>query len=89
MKGAQAELVNAKRGAALMRADVPRLEAQFAPGAAAYGRGDLDSQAYLTLLQNALAKRADLSDRTLAARLAEIRLETALFLPPANFRAAP
>lgn len=88
VRNAQAELASAERSAALLRADLPRLEPQIAPGAAAFRRGDLDSQAYLTLLQNVLAKRADLADRALAARLAEIQLETALFLPPANFRAA-
>lgn len=88
VRNAQAELASAERSAALLRADLPRLEPQIAPGAAAFRRGDLDSQAYLSLLQNVLAKRADLADRALAARLAEIQLETALFLPPANFRAA-
>src|SRR5262249_13532037 len=88
VKNAQAEMISAERSAARLRADLPRLETQVAPGTAAYRRGDLDSQAYLTLLQNVLAKRADLTDRALAARWAEIQLETALFLPPANFRAA-
>jgi len=36
-----------------------------------------------------LSKRADLDDKALAARLADIALETALFLPPAESRAAP
>ena len=48
----------------------------------------LDSQTYLTLSQNALSRRADLDDRELTARLAEIALETALFLPPAGARLA-
>ena len=56
---------------------------------AAYDRGDIDSQTYLTLSQTALSRRADLEDRELAARLAQIQLETALFLPPATSRAAP
>ena len=59
------------------------------PPLAAYDRGDIDSQTYLTLSQNVLSKRADLDDKALAARLAEIALETALFLPPAESRAAP
>ncbi len=56
------------------------------PAVAAYDRGDIDSQTYLTLSQNALSRRADLDARELAARLAEIALETALFLPPAEFK---
>ena len=72
-----------------LRADVPRLEALVRPAVAAYNRGDIDSQTYLTLSQNALSRRADLDDKELAARLAEISLETALFLPPAESRAPP
>ena len=49
-------------------------------------RDDIDSQTYLTLTQAVLSKRADLDDRELAARIAEIQLETALFLPPAEAR---
>jgi hypothetical protein len=60
-----------------------------APALTAYDRRDLDSQTYLTLSQAALNRRADLDDKALAARLAEITLETALFLPPAAARAAP
>jgi outer membrane protein TolC len=87
VKNAEAELIAARRQAAALRADVPRLEALVQPAVAAYARGDIDSQTYLTLSQNVLSKRADLDDRDLAARLAEIQLETALFLPPANSRA--
>lgn len=86
VKNAEAELLGARRQAAALRADVPTLEALMQPAVAAYGRGDIDSQAYLALSQNVLSKRADLDDRELAARLAEIQLETALFLPPANSR---
>lgn len=89
VKSAQAEYAGAARQAAVLRQDVPRLEALAKPALAAYDRGDLDSQTYLTLTQNILSKRADLDDRELARRLAEIQLETALFLPPANSRAAP
>ena len=83
---AAAELRTARAAAAALAIDVPRLEALVRPAVAAYARGDIDSQTYLTLSQNALARRADLDDRRLAAQLAEIRLETALFLPPANAR---
>ncbi len=85
-KNAEAELLAARAQAALLRADVPRLEALVQPAVAAYDRGDIDSQTYLTLSQNALSRRADLDARELAARLAEIALETALFLPPAEFK---
>jgi outer membrane protein TolC len=86
---AQAEYASAAAQAVTLRADVPRLEALGKPAVAAYDRGDLDSQAYLTLTQTILSKRADLDDRELARRLAEIQLETALFLPPASSRTAP
>ena len=88
-KAAQAELEAARRIAAQLSADAPRLEALVAPALAAYDRRDIDSQTYLTLSQAALTRRADLDDKQLAARLAEITLETALFLPPAAARAAP
>jgi outer membrane protein TolC len=88
-KNAQAELVGARAFAARLRADVPRLEALVKPALAAYDRRDIDSQTYLTLSQSALSRRADLDDKELAARLAEITLETSLFLPPAAARAAP
>ena len=87
VKDAQRELESAQRQAVSLRADVPRLEALVQPAVAAYDRGDIDSQTYLTLSQNALSRRADLDDRELAARVAEIVLETALFLPPADARA--
>jgi len=89
VKGAQAELAGARAFLAQLRADAPRLEALVKPALAAYDRRDIDSQTYLTLSQSALSRRADLDDKTLAARLAEITLETALFLPPAQSRAAP
>lgn len=89
VKNAQAELAGALSQVAVLRTDVPHLESLAAPALAAYDRGDLDSQTYLTLLQNILNKRADLDDRELAARVAEIQLETALFLPPAASRTAP
>ncbi|WP_165837067.1 TolC family protein [Phenylobacterium hankyongense] len=88
VRNAQAELIAARSQAAVLRQDVPRLEALVKPAVAAYDRGDIDSQTYLTLSQTALSRRADLDDKELAARLAEIALETALFLPPADSRAA-
>jgi len=87
VKNAARELESARRQADLLRADVPRLEAQVWPAMAAFGRGDIDSQTWLTLAQTALSRRADLDDHALAARIAEIALETALFLPPADSRA--
>jgi outer membrane protein TolC len=89
VKNAQGELLSARIIAARLRVDVPRLEALVAPAMAAHNRRDIDSQTYLTLSQAALSRRADLDDKQLAARLAEIMLETALFLPPAAARAAP
>ena len=88
-RGAEAELIGARKFAALLRADVPRLEALVKPALTAYDRRDIDSQTYLTLSQAALSRRADLDDKELAARLAEITLETALFLPPAAAKATP
>lgn len=89
VKDAATELAAASAQAAVLRAEVPRLEALAAPAARATARGDLDSQAYLTLTQSVLSKRADLVDRELARRAAEIQLETALFLPPPEYRAQP
>jgi outer membrane protein TolC len=80
---ASAELASASAQAAVLRTDLPRLEAMLGPAPAAFGRGDIDSLTYLTLLQTVIAKRADLEDRELTARMAEIQLETALFVPPA------
>jgi outer membrane protein TolC len=86
---AQGELTGALALRQSLRADVPRLEALAAPAQAALARRDIDSQTYLTLTQSMLSRRADLADRELAARLAEIQLETALFLPPATSRSSP
>jgi len=88
-KSAAADFAAASASAAVLRAEVPRLEGMVGPAQAAYRRGDIDSQTYLTLSQSALSRRADLDDRELAAKVAEIRLETALFLPPASSRIAP
>jgi outer membrane protein TolC len=85
---AAAELAGARAQAAVIRADLPRLEAMLGPAPAAFARGDIDSQTYLALLQTVITKRADLEDRELAARMAEIQLETALFVPPPDLAAA-
>jgi outer membrane protein TolC len=88
-RSASAEVTAASATAAALRAEVPRLEGMVRPALAAYRRGDIDSQTYLTLSQSALARRVDLNDRETAARVAEIQLETALFLPPAVSRISP
>ena len=83
---ARTELVLAQGVVASLRASVPQLEAAADQAARAYARHDIDSAAYLTLMQNALSRRADLEDKQLAALQAEAALETALFLPPAELR---
>lgn len=83
VRNAEAEVASARAQAAVLRADLPRLEAMLRPAPAALARGDIDSAAYLALVQTVVSKRADLEDRELAARMAEIQLETALFAPPA------
>ena len=88
VKNASAELANAKMRAAALRLDLPRLKAMLGPAPAAFARGDIDSQAYLALLQAVVGKEAELEDRELAARMAEIQLETALFAPPAELAGA-
>jgi outer membrane protein TolC len=88
VRGAERERDSARNAVALLGKDLPQLERLTAPALAAYDRGDLDSQTYLSLSQNVLSKRSDLDDKMLAARLADIALETALFLPPAESRAA-
>jgi cobalt-zinc-cadmium efflux system outer membrane protein len=89
VRNAERERAGARIAEAQLRADVPRLESLTQPASAAYDRGDLDSQAFFTLSQTLLSKRADLDDKALTARLANIALETALFLPPAESRGAP
>ncbi|HEX4198727.1 MAG TPA: TolC family protein [Caulobacteraceae bacterium] len=84
VKSAAAELASANAQAAVLEADLPRLEAMLGPAPAAFARGDLDSQAYLALVQTVVAKQADLEDRELTARMAQIQLETTLFIPPAE-----
>ncbi|MEI7932493.1 MAG: hypothetical protein WCI21_05495 [Alphaproteobacteria bacterium] len=67
---------------------MPRLEALARSADAAFARRDIDSGTYLALTQDALARRADLDQARLTARLARIELETILFLPPTTSRAA-
>ena len=85
---AKAGLASDQRALAGLEASVPRLEAIAGLASAAYRRGDLDSATWLTLVQNALSRRADLEDKRLAALQAEAALEQALFLPPAELRAS-
>ena len=85
---AQNELASAGRAVQALEVSVPRLEALADQAVAAYARGDIDSGAYLALVQNALSRRADLEDKRLAALQAEAALEQALFLPPAELRAS-
>ena len=85
---ARNELASALRSVRELEASVPRLEALADQAAAGYARGDIDSAAYLGLVQNALSRRADLEDKRLAAFQAEAALEQALFLPPAELRAS-
>lgn len=82
--GAEAELAADARALPELEASVPRLEAIAAQATAAYRRRDIDSATYLTLVQNALSRRADLESKRLAAIEAEAALEQALFLPPAE-----
>jgi outer membrane protein TolC len=84
VRGAMAEFASATAQAAVLKADLPRLEAMLRPAPGALARGDIDSLTYLTLVQTVVTKRADLEDRELTARMAEIQLETALFAPPAR-----
>ena len=83
---AEAELASAQRSVRGLEVSVPQLEALADQATAAYTRGDIDSGAYLALVQNALSRRADLEDKRLAALQAEAALEQALFLPPADLR---
>lgn len=86
---ARADLEAATAQMLELQTTVPRLEAMAERATAAYARGDIDSGAYLALVQAALSRRADLEDKRLAAAQAESVLETALFLPPARLRASP
>jgi outer membrane protein TolC len=85
---AQAEIASLRGALGELEVSVPRLEALARQARAAYDRGDIDSATYLTLVQNALTRRADLEDKRLQALQAEAALEQALFLPPAELRAS-
>jgi cobalt-zinc-cadmium efflux system outer membrane protein len=89
VQAAEGERDRARDRAARLAEALPMAETALGPARAAYGRGDLDSQAYLALVQQALTRRADLDDARLQARLAEIELETLLFLPPPTSRSKP
>ncbi|HEY2048755.1 MAG TPA: TolC family protein [Caulobacteraceae bacterium] len=84
-----ADLDWARAQAQVLRAEVPRLEDLMGAAPDSFARQDIDSQTYLTLLQSVISRQTDLQDRELAVRVAEIQLETTLFLPPSDQRAAP
>jgi outer membrane protein TolC len=71
-----------------LETDVPRLTDMAARARAALDRRDIDGSAFLALDQAALKARVALLDERLALALANISLETVLFLPPTP-RAAP
>jgi len=81
---AQADLAAEQAEVERFEADVPKLEAQARLARPALARGDLDSAAYLAIDEAALRNVAALWDTRLARRLADIGLETELFLPPAE-----
>jgi outer membrane protein TolC len=64
--------------------ELPKLKALNLSAQAAWSRGDIDGATYVVQAQTYLLKLSDLQDRRLAARLAEIALEAALFVPPAS-----
>ncbi|HEY5105666.1 MAG TPA: TolC family protein [Caulobacteraceae bacterium] len=66
---------------ARLEPDVPRLVSMTDSAEAAYLRGDLDSAASLALEESSLREQAALLDLRLALALADISLETVLFLP--------
>ena len=84
-----AERDSAEAQAERLERELPSLSDVWTKAQAAWDRNDLDAASYLTLAQNLLNKTADLQDRRLAARQAEIQLETALFIPPAGQEARP
>jgi outer membrane protein TolC len=66
---------------ARLEAQVPRLLAMAARAEGPYRRGDIDSAAWLALEQSALNHQVALLDQRLAFELADISLETVLFIP--------
>ena len=81
---AQADLAAEEADLGRLEADVPRLEAQADLGRPAFAQRDLDSAAYLAIEQAVLKEVVAMWDTRLARRLADIGLETVLFLPPAE-----
>ncbi len=86
---ARRELEEARVVLDKLEAEVPALEAMVARAAPAYARGDLDSGGYLALQQAAINKRAALIDQRLAVRLADIGVQTVLFLPMGSSESQP
>ncbi|MEP6966779.1 MAG: TolC family protein [Pseudomonadota bacterium] len=66
---------------ARLEARVPALVAMAGQARTALGRGDIDSAAFLALDQAALRARVSLLDQRLALDLADVGLDTVLFLP--------
>lgn len=66
---------------ARLEVEVPQLTAVAETAAAAAARGDIDSAALLALEQSALKARVAVLDQRLALALADIALDTVLFLP--------
>jgi outer membrane protein TolC len=64
-----------------LEVQVPELLAMAARAEAPYRRGDIDSAAFLALEQSALNHQVALLDQQLALELADIGLESVLFLP--------
>jgi outer membrane protein TolC len=79
---AEADLSAERADLDRLEADVPRLEAEARRARPAFAKGDVDSAAYLAIDQSALKAVVALWDARLARRLADIGLETVLFLPP-------
>jgi outer membrane protein TolC len=70
-----------RAAAARLAAEVPVLSAMADRAREALARGDIDSAAFLALEQSALTHAVALQDDRLAVALADISLETVLFLP--------
>jgi outer membrane protein TolC len=79
---AQADLAAEQAELTRLETDVPRLESQARLARPAFAHGDLDSAAYLAIDQAVLKEVVAMWDTRLARRLADIGLETVLFLPP-------
>jgi cobalt-zinc-cadmium efflux system outer membrane protein len=81
---AQADLAAQQAALVQFEVEVPRLEAEADLGRPAFARRDLDSAAYLAIEQAVIKEVVAMWDTRLAQRLADIGLETVLFLPPAE-----